>query len=251
MVRFLLISIFVHSNIKFIDNDVSAIIPFSSEPDLKRKRTTCSPAARSASSSSNDSENGDPGVELTVKDSFFKPLYIIGEREEPSTRTKRLTVVLVLPSGVNRSDFTLQVLEGGMSLQLTVKWPNPLVDLQLLHQKWLKPVESDQTTVFTMFHPKVLSLENALKKKRQRAADDVVSTARILLPFPVQTHIESKTNLGFKESGTKLVYIEPKAMAENYAVANDNDEFEEYSTSNNKEILFLWSFPLSPVLRTT
>jgi len=143
-------------------------------------------------------------------------------------KTKRLTIALVLPSGVNKSDFTLQVLEGGVLLQLTVKWPEPLVDLNLLHQKWLRPVEKDDNTLFTMFHPKVLALEDALKKKRMRATDDVISTAKIILPFPVQTHVESKTNLGFKESGTKLVYIELKAMAENYAVANDNDEFEEY-----------------------
>jgi len=67
-----------------------------------------------------------------------------------------------------------------------------------------------------------------LNKKRQRAADDVVSTAEIILPFLVQTHIESKTNLGFKESGTKLVYIDLKAMAENYAIAQDEDEFEQF-----------------------
>lgn len=108
------------------------------------------------------------------------------------------------------------------------QWPTPLVDLEILRQKWLRPVENEKDTVFTMFHPKVLALEDALKEKRQRAADDVISTARIILPFPVQTHIESKTNLALIESGTKLVYIELKAIAENYAIANDNDEFEEY-----------------------
>jgi len=46
--------------------------------------------------------------------------------------------------------------------------------------------------------------------------------------FRVQTHIESKTNLGFKDSGTKLVYVDLKAMAEKYAVVNDDEEFEEF-----------------------
>jgi len=102
---------------------------FSSEPDVKRKKLMISlPQNR------------------TLKDSIFKPLYIIGEWEEPGKKTKRLTIAIVLPSGVNRSDFTLQILEGGMSLQISVKWPSPLVDLELLHQKWLK----DQATVFTM-----------------------------------------------------------------------------------------------------
>lgn len=109
-----------------------------------------------------------------------------------------------------------------------MQWPSPLVDSELLHQKWLLSAEEDNNTLFTMFHPKVLALEDTLKKKRKRATDDVTSTAKIPVPFPVQTHIESKTNLGFEESSTKLVYIELKAMAENYAVANDNDEFEEF-----------------------
>jgi len=195
---------------------------------VKRRKLLFSPTPRSASSSSGTDTGNDAGIELIVKDSYFKPLYIIGEWEEPETKTKRLTVALVLPSGVNRSDFTLQVLEDGLSLQLTVQWPAPLVNLKLLHQKWLRPVEKDSDPLFTMFHPKVLALEDALKKKRLRATDDVISTAKIPLPFPVQTHIESKTNLGFKESGTKLVYIELKAMAETYAVANDNQEFELY-----------------------
>lgn len=214
----------------FIEGETSALRPYSTEHDIKRRRLTFSPIARSATASSisNDNDCAGAGAELTVGDLFFKPLYLIGEWQEPGSKTKRLTVVLILPSGVNKSDFTLQVLEGGQSLELTVQWPMPLVDLDMLHQKWLRQPTDDNNCRFTMFHPKVLALEDALKKKRNRAADSVVSTARIILPFPVQTHVESKTNLGFKESGTKLVYVDLKAMAENYAVANDQDDFEEY-----------------------
>ena len=77
--------------------------------------------------------------------------------------------------------------------------------------------------MFTMFHPAVLSLEDALKEKRERASDSVVSTARIPLPFPLQTHIEGKTNLFFKQSGTKLVYVELKATAESYSHVSVGD----------------------------
>ena len=79
-----------------------------------------------------------------------------------------------------------------------------------------------------MFHPAVLALEDALKSKRDRASDDVVSKTRIPLPFAVQTHIEGKSNLFFKSSGAKIVYIELKAMAESYALIADNAEFEEF-----------------------
>jgi len=197
---------------------------------MKKRRISYSTAVTSVSTNgySNDAEPGGAGAELTIGESFFKPLYLVGEWDEPGSKTKRLTLAIVLPSGFNKSDFTLQVLEGGLTLELAVQWPAPLVDLHLLHQKWLREASKDEDCPFTMFHPKVLSLEDALKKKRKRAADSVISTARILLPFAVQTHIESKTNLGFKDSGTKLVYVDLKAMAETYAVVNDNEEFEEF-----------------------
>jgi len=103
--------------------------------------TTGEPSSSSNSDANNNTEHG---AELIVKDSVFKPLYLIGEWEEPGTKTKRLTVAIVLPSGVNKSDFTIQVLDAGLLLQLTVKWPVPLVDLELLHQKWLRPVDKDR-----------------------------------------------------------------------------------------------------------
>lgn len=112
-------------------------------------------------------------------------------------------------------------------LELTVSCPEHLVDLELLHKKWLSEGAAAQSP-FTMFHPAVLALEDALKSRRERASDMVVSTARIPLPFVVQTHIEGKSNLFFKESATKIVYVELKAKTESYAVANHEDDFEEF-----------------------
>lgn len=44
---------------------------------------------------------------------------------------------------------------------------------------------------------------------------------RITLPFSVQTHIEQKFNLGWEESSALTVYVEFKAVVEDYAVVND------------------------------
>ncbi len=62
--------------------------------------------------------------------------------------------------------------------------------------------------------------------KRARASDEVKSTAQIPLPFQVQTRIDAKYNLGWKGSDARVVYVDLKAMAEDYAVTNDIDEFE-------------------------
>ncbi len=107
-------------------------------------------------------------------------------------------------------------------------WLVPFVDLEALHQKWVRPSDSESSPKFTMYHPAVLALENALKSKRDRASDNVSSFARIDLPVPVQTQIESETNLLFKASGTKLVHVELKVLTETYAIVKDEDEFEEF-----------------------
>ena len=137
--------------------------------------------------------------------------------------TRRITAAVVLPSGVESGDFSICVAPGGMSLEITVEWPEPLVDLTIMHRKWLS---GGSTGDFQVFHPKYTGFEHALKNVRDRSSDTVVSVARIPLPFPVQTHIDSKFNLAWRESSTKMVYIEMKAFAEQYSVVNDEDEFE-------------------------
>ena len=214
----------------FQDENVASLVPRSSEQQLKRIRPM-EPASVPCDTESGEEEECDAdgsGAELTIGDSFFKPLYLVGVWEEPATKTKRINVVIVLPSGIDKNDFALSVSEGGKLLQLQVTWPDPIVSLELLHQKWLRNSGGTQKVQFTMFHPAVLSLEDALKARRERANDFVVSTARIPLPFPVQTHIEGQSNLFFKETSTKIVYVELKAMVESYAVSNNQVEFEEF-----------------------
>lgn len=198
---------------------------------MKRRRLSvpAGPAIETEDENESLVHDGD-GAELTIGEAFFKPLNIVGVWEEPGTKTKRISVVIVLPSGVNKHDFSLSVPDSGRMLELRVTWPDPLVNLRELHQKWLRPLDasSSLSEPFTMFHPKVLALEDALKKKREHANDIVSSTARIPLPFAVQTHIEAKSNLFFKSTGTKILYVELKAMAESYGVTYDKDDFEEF-----------------------
>ena len=88
--------------------------------------------------------------------------------------------------------------------------------------------KENRTRTFTMYHPAVLGLEDSLKRKRPRANSNVISTAHIPLPFPVHTQIDEKSNLHFKASGAKIVYVELKGIAESYAIVNDEEEFEEF-----------------------
>ena len=199
------------------------------ERDSKKHHTSKSTnlVSSSMSTSSKTVEEG-AGAELSIADSFLKPLYLLGVWEEPRTKNRRINTAIKLTSGGDQHDFSICVHESGLTLELTVKSPDPLVDLSLLHTKRLQSKGTHREVEFTMFHRSVLVLENALKEKRERASDGVFYTTRIPLPFAVQTHIEGKSNLLFKESGAKIVYIQLKAMVESYAVTADNTEFEEF-----------------------
>ena len=65
-----------------------------------------------------------------------------------------------------------------------------------------------------------------MKRLRKRTIDYIESSAHILLPFAVQSHILSKHNLGWRDNGTKMVYVDLRAAVEQYAVVNDDNEFE-------------------------
>lgn len=53
------------------------------------------------------------------------------------TSTKRINVAIVFPSGVGSEHFSIRMMEGVMRLELTVKWPTPLCDREIMHRKWL------------------------------------------------------------------------------------------------------------------
>lgn len=79
---------------------------------------------------------------------------------------------------------------------------------------------------FKQYHQKYIGFEAALKSLRARNADAVESTAQIPLPLAVQTQITSKSNLAWRDSSTRIIYVDLKAFVEEYAVEADRDEFE-------------------------
>lgn len=58
--------------------------------------------------------------------------------------TKRITVLLTLPSLIGTKKFSLLVAEGSRELQLTVAWPKPLTNLKLMHSKQLAPKDMSE-----------------------------------------------------------------------------------------------------------
>lgn len=102
----------------------------------------------------------------------------------------------------------VSVPEEGMYLQLTVRQPEPLVNLAVMHKKWLRNEDENNpngSEAITMSHRKILAFENSQKKLREKRSDAVSSTTQIPLPFPVQNHLENKSNLSLQEWGVKML----------------------------------------------
>lgn len=153
----------------------------------------------------------------------FQPLHALSEWTEPGTTTKCVTVAVVLPSGIEPGKFSVRVMEGGTELHVTVVWPNPLADVHTMHRKWL---HSDGPDKLEVYHPRFVGFDNFLKSLRARSTDNIESTAKIPMPFPVQTHIYGKYNMGWRESSTRMVYVELRGFEENYGAHNDDSSFE-------------------------
>lgn len=75
-------------------------------------------------------------------------------------------------------------------------WTGPLVNLSVLHCKW----QSLEVTEHIHVHgPLLQAFQRSLMSLRSHAEDRLESAARIAHPFPVQTHVEGKHYLGFRE----------------------------------------------------
>ncbi|MEM6687231.1 MAG: hypothetical protein AAF617_15725 [Bacteroidota bacterium] len=153
----------------------------------------------------------------------FVPLYLISQWQEPVTTTKRVTVAIILPSGVGVGAFKVRVIEEGDVLELTVNWPKPLVDIEFMHRKWMS---QDEGKLVTSVSPKLLGFEKTLRQMRNNRSETVSSVARIGLPITVQSHIESKYNIAWKDDHSRMVYVDLKAVVDDYATVNDTNDFD-------------------------
>ena len=154
----------------------------------------------------------------------FQPLNLISVWDEPGTMTKRVTIAILLPCGIKTGSFSVRIVEDGHCLELALRWPQCLVDVNLLHKKWLGKPAADGG--FEICHLRVLGFERALANLRDKSTDDVESVSHIKLPFAVQQHVFGKYNLSYHDGKELMVYIELKAVVRQYALTKDKDSFE-------------------------
>lgn len=134
-----------------------------------------------------------------------------------------LQLLFLLPTGAGYSDYTFRVPDGVVALQMRCSWPGELFQIDILHQMWLK---SDGRGYTEVYHPKVLGFEAFSKDMRSRSSDGVEFSANITFPFPVEPHTYGHFSLYWRESTTKVVYVDLRAFVEAYAIVIENPTLE-------------------------
>lgn len=142
---------------------------------------------------------------------------------EPGTNTKRLTVAILLSSGIPTRPFSERVAKGGFTLKVTATWADLLVTLNHLHRKRLKSNWLDRIKIYLA---KLIRFEHYLKSCRSRNIDSAESTDRICLPFQVQKHLFGKYNLGWCHSLARKVYAKLRRHEEQYGSLKVNSRFK-------------------------
>ena len=70
-----------------------------------------------------ESEDGGDGEEITLGEKQFKPILSTFLWFDPDKGGDRVTVCALMPSGLQRKDFIMSVVDDGWCLELRVKWP--------------------------------------------------------------------------------------------------------------------------------
>lgn len=148
-------------------------------------------------------------------------MHVVSSWTESLTMTERVTGTILLPSGVEKGDFAISVVNGGNQQQLRVVWPVCLSDPRIMHRRWLSNGQ------LKSYHPLIEGFDTVLRCFRTRVTDTITSVCLIQLPKTVQSDIHEKFDLQFENLGNaRMIYVHIKANTSKYAQKNDVDDFE-------------------------
>lgn len=120
---------------------------------------------------------------------FVLPISMGGMWTELGSGADMLTAVLLLPSGVDGMNSSLNVSDDGMSLEMDIRLPDVLQDVRLLCAKWTTPDE-DGNRMLEHYSPEIHALESGLRALRPTSSTLLHAHVRIKLPFKARKQFE-------------------------------------------------------------
>lgn len=104
---------------------------------------------------SDDVDGEEQAGEWFISDpKIIKLPYIISDWKEPRTQIPRLSVAILIPSGVSPSDISCRILEGGEVLLISSIIPEEMVKMEKLHKLWIN--HTDPAQQIQDYHPKII-----------------------------------------------------------------------------------------------
>jgi len=204
------------------EEDLNAKCTADVKPMLRSKRGS---PHKEEDSETIDIASGSDSDYLKIFDTLgdFRLLCLLSKWREPETRSMRLIVAILLPSGVGKARGMLffQVASSGLQVELTIKWPKPMTCPKVVHWSKLREGEIEST------HPSIRGFEDALRMLRSRFKDSMESVTFISLPFKVESHVAEHDNNWFKDCDVRIWYIQLKGSMQSYAVDDESASFTD------------------------
>lgn len=121
---------------------------------------------------------------------------------DPDNQKNMVLVAISLPGGADNVKFVVS--NDGTSVIVTYDWPKTMYTMDDL---FVKQIADEGIPVY---HPKILAIENGLRKCRQRIDAVPEATINVKLPIKVQTAGAGPiTKSGIeRDDGTKIVMVE-------------------------------------------
>ena len=155
--------------------------------------------------------DSDFGVEIGLSEFYFKPIYAIGAWQKPDDNDNRyVSIAILLFTGQDTtSSYSVDVVDGGNYLKCSVIWPIPFENPRLLHRKWIEVTGPHQ---IMHYHP-IVTCFNQFIRRLRGDRERIRTTARIPLPFPVETDVDEHL-LKFPGTSARVLYCAMRAPAQ-------------------------------------
>jgi len=143
-----------------------------------------------------------------------KPLYLLSTWRDPRTRDGRISILIVLPTGVLEIDdaVTAEVVSENQ-IELTIQWPTPAINVQKLVSGVLAVQNHLELSHGTLMEQ---GFHDFLSQYRSKEADPISSTCIIQLPFAVKPDFDEEVIM-FEDSETQLYLLQLRAPEQKYS----------------------------------
>lgn len=177
------------------------------------------------SSDVHDDNDGAAEEDNVIDSSYvFKPLFTMGVWEDIGSEDKRISIAILLPSGIGerKKDHDIRVSDDGLFLQISVVWPPALTDVEMLHRKW-----SADDQGLGQLALRTQAFKRFLKTLRTTKNDAIQSSYNISLPFVVKSDIadvrKKRCYLSWLSLKThsRVLYVTLEAPPKDYGLDDD------------------------------